>query len=283
MSGVKGAKACYTHTAASIYPYKLILHLLSKVVKEGANLQTRTPVTSVSDKPLLDGRWLVTTDRGSVKAKKVIFATNAYTSSLAPQFRGHIVPNRGVCSRIVCPEGSTPPYLPNTYSVRYGPQVFDYLIPRPDGSIIVGGGKQTYWADLSNFYDVADDSKLIEPAKSYFDGLMQRNFIGWENSGAYTQRVWSGIMGHSSDYTPYVGNVPGKPNQLIVAGFSGHGMPNIFLSAKGVAQMVLHGTAFEHTGVPSVFKVTEERLASTKKNELLEGWKKDVGYHQSKL
>ena len=170
----------------------MVMHLLKKVIQQGANLQTTTPVTKVSETPLADGRWLITTGRGSIKAKKVIFGTNAYTASLAPQFRDHIVPVRGICSRIVVPKARMAPYLPTTYSIRYGPQIYDYLIPRPDGSIIVGGAKQMFWGDLPYWYNVVDDSKLIEPAKSYFDGLMQRHFIGWEHSGAYTDRVWTG-------------------------------------------------------------------------------------------
>lgn len=172
----------------------MVMHLLKGVVNKGANLQTMTPVTHISEHPLPDGRWLVTTERGSIKAKQVLLATNGYTAHLAPQFKDHIVPVRGICSRIVVPQGKVTPFLPQTYSIRHGPSMYDYLIPRPDGSIIVGGAKQNFWSDRSHWYGVTDDSKLIEPAKPYFDGLMQRTFIGWENSGAYTDRVWTGSM-----------------------------------------------------------------------------------------
>lgn len=139
------------------------------------------------------GRWTVTTSsRGSIKAKKAIFATNAYTSALLPQYKGKIVPVRGMCSRIMTPKDKPSPYLPNTYSLRWSPTIFDYLIPRPDGSIIVGGARAEYLPELSNWYNVVDDSELIEPAKNYFDGYMQRHFRGWEDSGAYTDRVWTG-------------------------------------------------------------------------------------------
>lgn len=87
-------------------------------------------------------------------------------------------------------------------------------------------------------------------------------------------------MGYSSDFMPYVGEIPRKPNQMILAGFSGHGMPLILLCAKAVANMVRTGASLEMTGVPSVFQVTEERLA-TQKNEVLEGHLED--YPQSKL
>jgi glycine/D-amino acid oxidase-like deaminating enzyme len=170
----------------------MVMHLLKGAVERGANLQTHTPVTHVSETPLADGRWLVTTGRGAIKSKKVLFATNAYTSHLAPQFTDHIIPVRGICSRIAVPEDRQAPFLSQTYSIRHGPGMYDYLIPRNDGSIIVGGAKPKFWPDRSHWYDVSDDSRLIEPAKSYFDGLMQRTFIGWENSGAYTDKVWTG-------------------------------------------------------------------------------------------
>ncbi|KAJ5108314.1 hypothetical protein N7456_004989 [Penicillium angulare] len=272
VSGVKGALNCFTFTAGHIWPYKLVMHLLQGVVNKGANLQTRTPVTHISEQPDKDGKWLVTTGRGNIRTGKVLLATNGYTSHLAPQFTSHIIPVRGICSRIVTPEDKVSPFLPQTYSIRHGDGLYDYLIPRPDSSIIVGGAKQMFWSDSSHWHNITDDSKLIEPAKSYFDGLMQRNFLGWEESGAYTDKVWTGIMGYSSDYMPYVGQVPGKPNQMVMAGFSGHGMPLILLCAKAIAGMVRNGTDFEDTGVPSVFRATEERLNSTR-NEVLEGIK----------
>ncbi|KAJ0269189.1 hypothetical protein Brms1b_013661 [Colletotrichum noveboracense] len=264
VSGVKGALSCFTFTAGHIWPYKMVMHLLEGVVQKGANLQTHTPVTHISENPLLDGRWEVSTARGSIKAKKVLLATNGYTSYLAPEFKNHIVPVRGICSRIVVPQGKTAPYMSQTYSIRHGPSMYDYLIPRTDGSIVVGGAKPTFWADRSQWYNVFDDSKLIEPAKTYFDGLMQRTFRGWENSGAYTDKVWTGIMGFSSDFMPYVGEVPEKPGQFILGGFSGHGMPLILLSAKGVVQMLRHGKSFAETGIPSLFQATKERLENTK-------------------
>lgn len=75
-------------------------------------------------------------------------------------------------------------------------------------------------------------------------------------------------MGWSSDFMPHVGAVPGKPGQLILAGFSGHGMPLILLAAKGVVQMLRHDKTYEETGMPGLFKATEERLASTR-NDIL--------------
>lgn len=75
-------------------------------------------------------------------------------------------------------------------------------------------------------------------------------------------------MGYSSDFMPYIGDIPGKPGQLIAAGFSGHGMPLIFLATKGIAKMILEEKKFEEVNIPKLFKVTEKRLSS-KKNDIL--------------
>lgn len=61
---------------------------------------------------------------------------------------------------------------------------------------------------------------------------------------------------------PFIGDIPGRQGQMIIAGFSGHGMPLILLSAKAVAEMLMEGKSFEDTGVPSLFKATQERLDS---------------------
>ncbi|CAK1362057.1 putative oxidoreductase OrdL [Cercospora beticola] len=269
ISGIKGAKACFTYTAAHVWPYKLVLHLLQKAVGKGVNLQTHTPVKSV--KPAGgSGRWAVETERGTMQAAKVIYASNAYTSSLLPEYKGKIIGVRGICSRIVSTKPDAP-LLTNSYIMRLAPGEYDYLIPRSDGSIIVGGGRRDYFKQLDSWYDNYDDSKLIESAKHYFDGYMQRHFRGWEDSGAYTDACWSGIMGYSSNGFPHVGEVPGKKGQYICAGFSGHGMPQIFLSAKAVASMVLEDKRADEVDLPRLYRSSQARLDSTL-NVTLEGW-----------
>ncbi|KAI9834771.1 MAG: hypothetical protein M1819_002857 [Sarea resinae] len=267
-SGVKGAKGCLSYNAGHLWPYKFIVQLLAIVVAKGANLQTNTPVLHVSESRDSKGLWTLTTARDSVKAKNVVFASNGYTSAIAPQYSQKVVPVRGICSRIVTPDDRPPPHMVYTYAISQTSGRFDYLIPRADGSIIVGGAKQVFLADRHHWYDVADDSQLIEPAKYYFDGYMQRTFTGWEDSGAYTDKVWTGIMGYTSDSLPHIGEVPGKPGQFILAGFNGHGMPVIFLSAKGIAQMIRDGKLYEQSGLPKLFRTSRERLESTE-NEIL--------------
>lgn len=139
-----------------------------------------------------DGKWLVTTSRGLIKATKIVFASNGYTAGIAPEYARKIVPCRGICARITGLNGSPLPYLQNSYVIRSGPGIYDYLLSRPDGSVVIGGARSTFLHNKKTWYDTTNDDELIEPARNYFDGFMQKSFRGWENTGAMTERVWTG-------------------------------------------------------------------------------------------
>ncbi|RGP60777.1 hypothetical protein FSPOR_10458 [Fusarium sporotrichioides] len=260
VSGIKGAKGAFKYTTGHLWPYKLIHHMFSEALShENLNLQTNTLVTNISASPDPTGKWIVTTSRGSIRVQKVIIATNAYTAALLPEYHDKIIPYRAICSRIVAP---TPPMLADSYALRFSPQDFDYLIPRPDGSIIVGGARSAYFRHTEDWYGNVDDTSLIERARDYFDGYMQRHFRGWENSGAYTAQIWTGIMGYSSDGLPRIGQVPGRQNMFIMGGFTGHGMPQAFLAGKAISRMVLQDMAYSDTGLPRLFEESPTRLRS---------------------
>ncbi|KAJ4094924.1 hypothetical protein NW761_005383 [Fusarium oxysporum] len=258
MSGVKGAKGCFTYTAGHLWPYKLIHHMFSEAIRQGINLQTNTPVTSVSETQDATGQWILNTNRGEVRARKVVFATNAYTGSLLPEYKSKIIPYRAVCSRIKTP--GPHPLLNNTYALRFSDWNFDYLIPRLDGSIIVGGARDAYIRSIDSWYGNIDDTQVINEARSYFDGYMQRHFHGWEDSGAYVDDTWTGIMGYSSDRLPRVGPIPGRPGMFIMGGFTGHGMPQIYLCGQAMAKVLLEDASLNQTGLPRLFEETQARL-----------------------
>ncbi|KAF3010072.1 hypothetical protein E8E13_011585 [Curvularia kusanoi] len=275
VSGVKGALSCLSYNAARLWPYKLVAHLLEKAISRGVHLQTFTPVTSVSPtKQDLEGyRWLVHTTRGSIRSRSVIYATNGYTSALVQEMKDKIVPVRGIVARLA---GAKLPELKNSYLMRFSDQEYDYMISRPDGSIILGGARRDFYKKLNQWYDVTDDSRLMEGARGYFDGYMQRHFAGWEDSDVQSEEVWTGIMGYSNDGFPFVGPVCDKPGQFICAGFTGHGMPQVYLSAKAVASMVLTGETAE-VDLPIPYRLSKERWYQARDHMSLEAWRKVVG------
>jgi glycine/D-amino acid oxidase-like deaminating enzyme len=72
-------------------------------------------------------------------------------------------------------------------------------------------------------------------------------------------------MGYSYDSLSHVGHVPDRPGQLIMAGFNGHGMPVIWLAAKGIAEMIKTRQSFEDVGLPRLIKTTSARIENAKK------------------
>jgi glycine/D-amino acid oxidase-like deaminating enzyme len=191
VSGVRGAMSCHTYSAARLSPYRLVTHLLEKALSSGVNFQTFTPVTKVQavEAEHKGCSWRVDTPRGSVKAKVVIYATNGYTSALVPDMKDKIVPVRGMVARLASPKV---PKMKDSYMMRFSDYEYDYMIPRPDGSIVLGGGRRDYYSNLDEWFDVSDDSRLIEGARTYFDGYMQRHFHGWEDSNIRTKEIWTG-------------------------------------------------------------------------------------------
>ncbi|KAJ6172197.1 FAD dependent oxidoreductase superfamily [Penicillium chermesinum] len=250
ISGVKGAKACASFTAGTIWPYKFILHLTKLILATGSvNLQTNTPVTSVMRQA---NGFLISTARGTTFARKVVYANNAYVAGLLPQYCKAIVPCRGLCTHISTLEGTRAPLLSNSYVVREKDNTLSYLAPRSDGSIVVGGANSRYRPFPNQWYNTVDDSTLISEVEHHYDNFMQRNFHGWENSGARVDKIWTGVMGYSWDSLPH--------DTYILAGFNGHGMPVVFLSALGIARMIKNGVSFEDSGVPKLFETTSTRL-----------------------
>lgn len=226
------------------------------------NLQTHTPVYSIQ--PDGSGGFFVETPRGRIYTHKVVYANNAYVSGILPEYEKNIIPCRGICCRITVPDGVMPPLLNNSYINRAGDNTLSYLIPRTDGSIIVGGASAKFRPFKDQWYNNVDDSTLIESVQDYYDGYMQRTYRGWEGTEAKVDSIWTGVMAYSYDTHPHIGQVPSKEGQFIIAGFNGHGMPVIWLAAQELARMVSQDIPFEATAMPRLFKTSAQRINRAK-------------------
>lgn len=83
--------------------------------------------------------------------------------------------------------------------LKHSPGCQDYLISRPDGSVIVGGAwKVVRPGPMDHWYNVTDDSKLIPAAEGYYNGFLERTFNEWRAVESRVSDIWTGIMGVSS-------------------------------------------------------------------------------------
>jgi glycine/D-amino acid oxidase-like deaminating enzyme len=190
VTSVKKAVGAFSVETASFWPYKLCTRLLEILIDRypsSINVQTNTPVTRLTVDT--EGRSILETENGILRAEKVVLATNAYTAGLVPSFKETIVPYKGMNSHHVPEKGKeVHPHLNQTYNIHFARDErgvetgVDYLNPRPDGGIVVGGGKWFYEHDKSSWHNNFDDSesgRFPSKVEEHWRGYMQHTFLGW--------------------------------------------------------------------------------------------------------
>ncbi|KAE8453932.1 hypothetical protein EG329_007708 [Mollisiaceae sp. DMI_Dod_QoI] len=268
------------------------------------NLQTNTPASHLQHSE--NRSWIVHTPRGMISTPKVILATNAYTSFLLPSLSDLIVPVRGEMSALIPPSSlkpdsrngnkngnvTTDPGLEYSYGfIGNGTQSGhqdDYLVQRPytptpigfnsgkdDGGELMFGGGRSYAANAG--LGVSDDSGIDPPAAAYLRREISHVLDLQNNREPLEAKYeWSGIMGFSRDDRPWVGELSedvglGKgtgKGVWLCAAYTGHGMPNAFLSAKAVVKMMLgKGEGVGDVDLPSVFRISKERVERARRME----------------
>lgn len=235
LSGMKGGKWGITYPAGHLWPYKLAagrasipvvsvfprakatdcsvsfpsLPVAKVNLKAGLNLQTHTPVQSITPATSSSVLWTVNTSRGGLQARTLIIATNGYTSGILPDFKNKIFPVRGTACSITPPAshsiGSLPGPFRMSYGLRFGKGQSDYMIPRQgrgrisgkgDKSLILGGAKGLFQHDEKVWYDSNRDDQQIEGARKYFEEYGRKHFVGWSGDGSEVDHVWTGSQSH---------------------------------------------------------------------------------------
>lgn len=236
-------------------------------------------------------RWTVHTDRGPIACTDVVHASNAYLPAYEPALRGLIRPKPHMCNKVVPPlafSGSRA--LQNSYGVLLRDGSLFSINPRSgaDGVVMFGGSnpgqrKLDEWVaaqpagdrrcvddGLSSVGDTGDGDDGTAAARLVTDEVQkfaEAQFDGWRESadrdglgpGAGYDYSWSGIIGVAGDGVPFVGEMPGRAGQWVCAGHCGHGMARIFTAAPGLVKLMA-GKSWEATGVPDVYRISQDRL-----------------------
>ena len=276
----RGAMGSVTYEAGSLSAYKFVSGILELCLEKGLNLQTQTAATCLRKE---DHFWVVETARGSIRAEKVILATNGYTARLLPAFQGVVVPLRGHVTAQHPGDRMPKEGLSTTYSFIYD-DGYEYMITRPPGStnagdIIIGGGLTKTGSKGLFEFGISDDSNCDPVIINYLENCTADNYDGYwgdNDSEGRVYKAWSGIMGYSADGFPLVGQVPGEESLYVAVSFQGSGMVLSLSSASALAIMVAGRDEDTPPQLPKSFRLTKARLGHKFRGRLHTTTAKDI-------
>ncbi|KAF7561536.1 hypothetical protein G7046_g2604 [Stylonectria norvegica] len=251
--------------AASLWPYKLVTGILGPLIEEERlNVQTHTTVQAVEDAAKAEFA-LVRTDRGDIKARTVIHATNGWLGHLLPELRPFISPVRGNVVHYGPGDkirGFSAMGLDSKFSfwLRYAAKDYDYLIQRAHGDVVVGRantGRKT----------TGDDSETDMSPMAHLRGFADEAVASpTPGAASLVSHAWSGILGFTQDAMPFAGKLPfpAHSHQWVCGGYHGIGMVKAFRTAEMVALMVLGEELSDE--YPKSMLITEERLKTLRRS-----------------
>lgn len=203
-------------------PLRYARGLAAAAMAAGARVHGATPVTRMAR---ADGTWRLDTPTGTVRAEKVVLATNGYTDDLWPGLRQSVVP---VYSAIVASEPlpadiakRITPYRSSVYEM--GDIIVYYRLDQ-QGRLLMGGRSvQREINEPDALRYLIDYARLLWPALR----------------DAHWTHGWSGQIAATTDHYPHVH----EPHEtvLVCLGYNGRGVALSSAMGPELARRVIGG------------------------------------------
>ena len=219
----------------ALHPAKWIAGLLRAALRSGARVQGNTPVVALGR----DGAaYLVRTPRGTVRAGKVLAATNGYTPAILGNLQRRIIP---VPSFIVATELLGKSWvrnlLPSGRMIVESRDRHCYYRSSPEGSRVIFGARAA-------MFDAPETLARQQMRRLLGQVFPQLDDVGLSHS-------WRGRTGFTFNALPNVGHHDGLWHAM---GYCGNGNTMApYLGHKVALQMIGDAdgaTAFSDTGMP---------------------------------
>lgn len=223
----------------AINPVKLARAL---VKKSSAAIYENEEVFAVK-KSASGGKLVISTNKRSLVANKVLLCTNAYAAlgsyALAEKLnvvRGQILVTRPLKKRI---EG-----LDSICYANYG---FEYFRQLPDNRLLLGGCRQQFMDEERGFGD-----SVTRSVQQALESYLKNRFP--ECAGTPVDYRFSGLMAFTNDGLPLVGEHEGLPGVFCAVGCNGHGLGFGLNLARMLVNVAVNG------GSAGTFSVNREAL-----------------------
>ena len=212
---------------AQLSPPKLAAEFARIARKAGADIGTNSKVTSLlrDSKNRVIG---VKTSQDTISSANIVLATNAYAVQLVPELKSTIVPTRGQAFLTA----ALPVLFPFVCAANYD---LEYWRQTKDGNILFGGCRR-FEQEVPN----GRGTESVETSAQVQEALLRSFkffFPLW--SPVLIERAWGGTMAFTPDFKPLIGPLPGYPNVLIAAGFSGNCLPLVCITGQILREIIL--------------------------------------------
>lgn len=214
-----------------VNPAKLVRAEKTLAKRLGATVYEHTPVMEITSRP----DFHLKTPNGTLKAKKIVFATNAY-SHFFPELRRKQIP---AFTYMISTEPLSDAQLEaigwaSREGIEDARNLIHYYRLTPDNRLVMGGGPVglTYGNRLHADENEAAWQHLQDHIGFLFPSL----------SDAKITHRWDGPFSVTLDLTPAIGYI-GDQRAIYSLGCIGHGVSMSHLNAKVIRDMILERTS----------------------------------------
>jgi sarcosine oxidase subunit beta len=198
--------AAYNPTDGILFPWPFLWGYARQAAAHGVRIFTQTPVGGLE--PQNGGGYLVHTPRGTVRARRLVNATGAWSPRLAQMIGVH-VPTYPIRHEICSSEPLKPFLRPMVSELTSGLYCSQSMRGEIVGGVTVPGHGSTYGM-----------GSTLEFLATYARRLVRLMPILGEIK---VLRQWAGPYDQSPDGNPILGAAPGHPDFFLACGFVGHG------------------------------------------------------------
>ncbi|SFL12034.1 sarcosine oxidase subunit beta [Halogranum rubrum] len=227
--------ATYSPTDGFADPYLALQGFANAAREAGADVRTKTPVTSVRREDGEAGRVTGVVAGGEeIEASHVVNAAGAWASRLATLAGVDlpIAPRRRQ-ALVVDPDTPVPEDVPLTIDLDTG----SYFRPEREGAAIAGG----HFASTDPDQNPDRYSKSLDLDWAATALERAADCAGYFGPDTRLRRGWAGLYAVTPDHHPIVEET--VPGFVTAAGFSGHGFQHAPATGQLVAELVCDGRA----------------------------------------
>jgi len=214
--------------SGGLNPAQYVVGLATAAEKAGATLHARARVKNIERR---GNRFLLETERGSLRAESVLVGTSGYTGSVTKKLQKKIIP---IGSFIIATEK-----LSDELAYELSPNnrmIFDYKhylnYFRLWDNRMIFGGRAAFFPETSNTIQRSAEILRREMIRVYP-----------QLKDVKIEYVWGGTLDFAFDMMTHVGEVDGVYYSL---GYAGHGVAMATHLGKTVAEAMLNGNLKDH-------------------------------------